>query len=107
MHQDAALCERLLQAPAILSRSERPLARVADEFGALPLVRELVVSCRMPDGLLSFRFLSSLLSRFAGRGAPGPRSFSTFPQLTLRLAHQRTFAGRPESVLLRALLATP
>jgi hypothetical protein len=61
----------------------------------------------LPDGLLSFRFLSSLLSWFAGRGAPGPRRLSTFPQLTLRLAHQRTFAGRPESVLLRALLATP
>ncbi|MGF6931954.1 hypothetical protein OKW41_001093 [Paraburkholderia sp. UCT70] len=43
-----------------------------------------------------FRFLFFLLSWFAGRGARGPRRLSTFAQLTLRLAHQRTFAGRPE-----------
>lgn len=36
-----------------------------------------------------------------------PRRLSTFAQLTLRLALQRTFVGRPESVPLRALLATP
>lgn len=33
----------------------------------------------LPDELLSFRFLSSLLSWFAGRGAPGPRRLLTFP----------------------------
>jgi len=31
----------------------------------------------LPDGLLSFHFLSFLLSWFAGRGAPGPRRLST------------------------------
>ncbi len=29
----------------------------------------------LPDGSLSFRFLFSLLSWFAGRGAPGPGDF--------------------------------
>jgi hypothetical protein len=32
----------------------------------------------LPDGLLSFPFLSSLLSWFAGRGAPRPRRLSLF-----------------------------
>ncbi|MFC7633950.1 hypothetical protein ACFQVB_41535 [Paraburkholderia humisilvae] len=32
----------------------------------------------LPDGLLSFRFPSSLLLWFAGRGAPGPRRLSNF-----------------------------
>jgi hypothetical protein len=32
----------------------------------------------LPDGLLSFRFLSSFLSWFAGRVAPGPAGFQLF-----------------------------
>jgi hypothetical protein len=32
----------------------------------------------LPDGLLSFRFLSSFLSWFAGREAPGPRRLQLF-----------------------------
>jgi hypothetical protein len=40
MHQDAALRERLSRAPAVFPRAQGRLARVADEFGTLALVRE-------------------------------------------------------------------
>ena len=61
----------------------------------------------LPDGLLSFRFLSSLLSWFAGREAPSPRRLSTFLQFTLQSAFRRTGAGCPEPFLSHARRAMP